>query len=101
MVPYKSFGVREYNKAINTATHTLQRSTRGPKLGLFQRYDLYVKIAMKELTPSPTGEYQFHLIDDDVVRRRAIYYARPLYIASTSTSRLDEKIAPIEAEPTV
>jgi len=57
MVPYKSFGVREYNKAINTATHTLQKSTRGPKLGLFQRYDLYVKIAMKELTPSPTGEY--------------------------------------------
>ncbi|XP_011338404.1 glutamate receptor ionotropic, NMDA 2B isoform X6 [Ooceraea biroi] len=55
MVPYKSFGVREYNKAINTATHTLQKSTRGPKLGLFQRYDLYVKIAMKELTPSPTA----------------------------------------------
>ncbi|KYN43864.1 hypothetical protein ALC56_01734 [Trachymyrmex septentrionalis] len=57
MVPYKSFGVREYTRAVTTAINTLQRSTRGPRLGLFQRYDLHVKIAMKELTPSPTGEY--------------------------------------------
>ncbi|KYN08767.1 hypothetical protein ALC62_00223 [Cyphomyrmex costatus] len=55
MVPYKSFGVREYTRAVTTAINTLQRSTRGPRLGLFQRYDLHVKIAMKELTPSPTG----------------------------------------------
>ncbi|KAK2585551.1 hypothetical protein KPH14_010190 [Odynerus spinipes] len=54
MVPYKSFGVRDYTKAVTTAINTLQKSTRGPKLGLFQRYDIHVKISMKELTPSPT-----------------------------------------------
>jgi len=56
-VPYKSFGVREYTRAASSAISALQRSTRGPRLGLFQRYDLRVRIAMKELTPSPTGEY--------------------------------------------
>nr|QHN69191.1 ionotropic receptor 10 [Sirex nitobei] len=55
VVPYKSFGVREYTKAVTTAINTLQKSTRYPKLGLFQRYDIYVKIDMKELTPSPTA----------------------------------------------
>ncbi|XP_036141844.1 glutamate receptor ionotropic, NMDA 2B isoform X5 [Monomorium pharaonis] len=54
MVPYKSFGVREYTRAITTAISTLQRSTRGPRLGFFQRHDLHVKIETKELTPSPT-----------------------------------------------
>nr|XP_012218904.1 PREDICTED: glutamate receptor ionotropic, NMDA 2B-like [Linepithema humile] len=55
MVPYKSFGTREYTRAVTTAINVLQKSTRGPRLGLFQRYDLHVKIAMKELTPSPTA----------------------------------------------
>ncbi|XP_020280170.1 glutamate receptor ionotropic, NMDA 2B isoform X3 [Pseudomyrmex gracilis] len=55
MVPHKSFGTREYTRAVTTAINTLQRSTRGPKLGLFERYDLHVKLAMKELTPSPTA----------------------------------------------
>ncbi|XP_072757092.1 glutamate receptor ionotropic, NMDA 2B isoform X6 [Anoplolepis gracilipes] len=55
MVPYKSFGQREYTRAVTTAISALQRSTRGPRLGFFQRYDLHVKIAMKELTPSPTA----------------------------------------------
>ncbi|XP_032665882.1 glutamate receptor ionotropic, NMDA 2B isoform X4 [Odontomachus brunneus] len=54
MVPYKSFGVREYTRAVITAINALRRS-RGPRLGFFQRYDLHVKIAMKELTPSPTA----------------------------------------------
>ncbi|KAK0168070.1 hypothetical protein PV327_001908 [Microctonus hyperodae] len=56
VVPYKSFGVREYTKAVTTAISALQRSTRGPKLELFQRYDIHVLITMKELTPSPTGK---------------------------------------------
>lgn len=56
MVPYKSFGVREYTRAVTTAINAMQRSSRAPRLGLFQKYDLHVKIAMKELTPSPTGE---------------------------------------------
>ncbi|KAL0131041.1 hypothetical protein PUN28_002555 [Cardiocondyla obscurior] len=54
LVPYKSFGVREYTRAVSSAISALQRSTRGPRLGLFQRYDIRVKIVMKELTPSPT-----------------------------------------------
>lgn len=56
MVPHKSFAVREYTKAVTSAVNTLQKSTRGPRLRLFQRYDIHVKVAMKSLTPSPTGE---------------------------------------------
>ncbi|XP_057321766.1 glutamate receptor ionotropic, NMDA 2B isoform X2 [Microplitis mediator] len=55
VVPYKSFGVREYTKAVTSAISTLQRSTRGPRLEMFQRYDIHVLITMKELTPSPTA----------------------------------------------
>lgn len=52
VVPYKSFGVREYTKAVTSAKSGLQR-----KLGrLFRRYDLQVHLSMKELTPSPTCE---------------------------------------------
>ncbi|XP_043509311.1 glutamate receptor ionotropic, NMDA 2B isoform X8 [Frieseomelitta varia] len=54
MVPHKSFAVREYTKAVTSAVNTLQKSTRGPRLRLFQRYDIHVKVAMKSLTPSPT-----------------------------------------------
>lgn len=50
VVPYKSFGVREYTKAITSTKHNLQR-----KLKLFKKYDIKVHIVMKELTPSPTG----------------------------------------------
>ncbi|KZC10023.1 hypothetical protein WN55_01743 [Dufourea novaeangliae] len=55
LVPHKSFGVRDYTKAVTSAVNTLQKSTRGPKLKLFERYDIHVKVAMKELTPSPTN----------------------------------------------
>nr|AYF60461.1 glutamate receptor ionotropic [Aphidius gifuensis] len=55
VVPYKSFGVREYTKAVTRAISGLQRSTRGPRLELFQHYDIHVLITMKELTPSPTA----------------------------------------------
>ncbi|XP_070168092.1 glutamate receptor ionotropic, NMDA 2B isoform X3 [Polyergus mexicanus] len=55
MVPYKSFGQREYTRAVTSVISALQRSTRGPRLGFLERYDLHVKIAMKELTPSPTA----------------------------------------------
>ncbi|KOC67488.1 hypothetical protein WH47_11667 [Habropoda laboriosa] len=61
LVPHKSFGVREYTKAVTSAVHLLQKSTRGPKMRLFERYDIHVKVAMKSLTPSPTGESIFHL----------------------------------------
>ncbi|XP_015178931.1 PREDICTED: glutamate receptor ionotropic, NMDA 2B isoform X4 [Polistes dominula] len=54
MVPYKTFGVRDYTKAVTSAINTLQKSTRGPKLGLFQQHGIRVKISMMELTPSPT-----------------------------------------------
>lgn len=49
-VPYKSFGVREYNKAISNAKYTVHR-----KLKMFKHYDIKVHIVMKELTPTPTG----------------------------------------------
>ncbi|XP_043477640.1 glutamate receptor ionotropic, NMDA 2B isoform X2 [Leptopilina heterotoma] len=55
VVPYKSFGVRDYSKAVTKATNMLQKSTRGPKLELFQRYGIHVKVTMLELTPSPTN----------------------------------------------
>lgn len=55
VVPYKSFGVREYTKAVTSAKAGLQR-----KLGrLFRKYDLQVHLSMKELTPSPTCKYLF------------------------------------------
>ncbi|XP_076244681.1 glutamate ionotropic receptor NMDA type subunit 2 isoform X3 [Calliopsis andreniformis] len=55
MVPHTSFGVREYSKAVFSSINMLQKSTRGPKLRLFERYDIHVKLAMKELTPSPAA----------------------------------------------
>ncbi|XP_029052428.1 glutamate ionotropic receptor NMDA type subunit 2 isoform X2 [Osmia lignaria lignaria] len=55
MVPHMSFKVREYTKAVTSAVHSLQKSTRSPKLKLFERYDIHVKVAMKAMTPSPTA----------------------------------------------
>uniref|UniRef100_A0A6P7FS29 Uncharacterized protein LOC114332086 n=1 Tax=Diabrotica virgifera virgifera TaxID=50390 RepID=A0A6P7FS29_DIAVI len=49
MVPYKSFGVREYNKAASSATSYVQR-----KLKFFKNHDIQVHLEMKEMTPSPT-----------------------------------------------
>ncbi|GLV39531.1 hypothetical protein CBL_20435 [Carabus blaptoides fortunei] len=50
VVPYKSFGYREYTKAITSAKSGLQRKL----VNLFRKYDLHVHLNMKELTPSPT-----------------------------------------------
>ncbi|XP_065160773.1 glutamate receptor ionotropic, NMDA 2B-like isoform X2 [Atheta coriaria] len=51
VVPYKSFGTREYTKAVTSAKYALQR--KFPML--FKKYDLHVHIVMKEMTPSPTA----------------------------------------------
>lgn len=51
VVPYKSFGVREYTKAITTTKSLIAR-----KLKLFKTHDIQVHIVMKQMTPSPTGE---------------------------------------------
>lgn len=56
MVPHKSFAVREYTKAVTSSINMLQKSSRGPKLKLFEQYDIHVKVGMKSLTPSPTGK---------------------------------------------
>lgn len=56
VVPYKSFGYREYTKAITLAKAGLQR-----KLVRFRNYELTVHLSMKELTPSPTGKCTFFL----------------------------------------
>lgn len=62
VVPYKSFGVREYNKAISSTKHNLKR-----KLELFKKYnDIKVHIVMKELTPSPTGIVFFVVVANGV-----------------------------------
>ncbi|XP_044261867.1 glutamate receptor ionotropic, NMDA 2B isoform X2 [Tribolium madens] len=50
VLPSKSFGVREYTKAVTSAKYNLQR-----KLRLFKHHDIKVHIVMKELTPSPTA----------------------------------------------
>ncbi|KAK9496453.1 hypothetical protein O3M35_013261 [Rhynocoris fuscipes] len=56
VVPYKSFAVRDYNKAVSIAKSSIMKATRGPQLSSFKSYDLQVKMSMKQLTPSPTGE---------------------------------------------
>lgn len=55
VVPYKTFGAREYSKALTTAKSGLSRKL--PKL--FRRYDLQVHFSMQELTPSP--KCKFHI----------------------------------------
>ncbi|ENN73176.1 hypothetical protein YQE_10230, partial [Dendroctonus ponderosae] len=52
VLPYKSFGVRDYTKAITTTKSLIAR-----KLKLFKSHDIQVHIVMKALTPSPTGEF--------------------------------------------
>lgn len=52
-VPYKSFGYREYTRAVSTVVAALQKSTKKPNLRLFDHYDIFVKVVMQELTPSP------------------------------------------------
>lgn len=50
VVPYKAFGTREYNKAVNSAKYIVQR-----KLSFLKEYDFSVHIMMKPMSPSPTG----------------------------------------------
>lgn len=50
VVPYKAFGTREYNKAVNLAKYIVQR-----KLNFLKHYDINVHIMMKPMSPSPTG----------------------------------------------
>ncbi|CAH1137809.1 unnamed protein product [Phyllotreta striolata] len=50
MVPYKSFGVREYKKAASSATAYVQR-----KLKFFKNHDIQTHLEMQEMTPSPTA----------------------------------------------
>lgn len=57
VVPYKAFGTREYNKAVNSAKYIVQR-----KLNFLKNYDISVHIMMKPMSPSPTGKtYQFQI----------------------------------------
>lgn len=50
VVPFKAFGTREYNKAVNNAKYIVQR-----KLNFLKNYDINVHIMMKPMSPSPTG----------------------------------------------
>lgn len=67
VVPYKAFGTREYNKAVNSAKYIVQR-----KLNFLKNYDISVHIMMKPMSPSPTGNFEnFHL---NHVRQVILYY---------------------------
>lgn len=57
VVPYKSFGVREYTKAVTSAKYNVARKLPD----LFKNYEVNVHTSMKELTPSPTGNLQIHV----------------------------------------
>lgn len=52
VVPHKSFGAREYTKAVTTTKNQLLRKL----VNMFKYYDLQYYTVMKELTPSPTGK---------------------------------------------
>lgn len=56
VVPWKSFGARDYTKAFHAAITGLQTRTRGKKLKMFYKYDISPQYDMKSLTPSPTGK---------------------------------------------
>lgn len=60
-VPYKSFAVRDYNRAVTTGISAMTRpSSRGGfRLSSFRTYELQVHMTMKQLTPSPTGNLSF------------------------------------------
>ncbi|KAK9694712.1 hypothetical protein QE152_g33344 [Popillia japonica] len=51
VVPYKSFGAREYTKAVTTTKNVLVRKL----VNMFKLYELQYHTVMKELTPSPRG----------------------------------------------
>ncbi|EEB15819.1 hypothetical protein Phum_PHUM390640 [Pediculus humanus corporis] len=52
LLPYKSFGFREYNKATSSALNILKRGTTR-KLDFFKRYDIETQIETLTMTPSP------------------------------------------------
>ncbi|KAI4486101.1 hypothetical protein M0804_006590 [Polistes exclamans] len=103
MVPYKTFGVRDYTKAVTSAINTLQKSTRGPKLGLFQQHGIRVKISMMELTPSPTSviasKTRLFGNDVDIIYLRRLWQALVrnfnLIIAGQATQ--STRVPPVDA----
>lgn len=100
MVPYKTFGVRDYTKAVTSAINMLQKSTRGPRLGLFQNHDIHVKISMMELTPSPTSESDF--IVPSSYRIPFLFYLSFFYFSFSFCQRADvPKISRIKVPPRV
>lgn len=57
ILPYTSFGVREYKRVMNLAVTNLNRG-RGQRLEFLKKYQFgseQVKSTMMKLTPSPTG----------------------------------------------
>lgn len=55
VVPYKSFGTREYTKAFTQTKNILVRKL----VNMFKYYELQYHTVMKELTPSPKGKSKF------------------------------------------
>jgi len=57
VLPYKSFDTRIYTKEFSSAMHWLQRNSKYKKNNIFKNYDIHHIIDMKQLTPTPTGEW--------------------------------------------
>ncbi|XP_054286010.1 glutamate receptor ionotropic, NMDA 2B isoform X4 [Macrosteles quadrilineatus] len=56
VVPQKSFGLREYNRAVSTAVQFLNRTgSRTRQLSVFQRHQVQFTMVMNSLTPTPTA----------------------------------------------
>lgn len=51
LLPHKSFGSRDYNKAITTGISSLSK-----KLDLFKSYEIKAKYKTLQVTPSPTSK---------------------------------------------
>jgi len=57
VVPYKSFGKRDYTRAVTNAISAVQRATvRSPTPILSREYELQGHLSMVVLTPSPKGK---------------------------------------------
>lgn len=70
VVPWRSFGAREYMKAFNGATSSLERK----RLGLFKKYQIQAEFDLKVITPSPTGKtlYNDLLSKTDILKNNLI-----------------------------
>lgn len=98
IVPYKSFGAREYTRVINTAVGNLRKGhakTKSPSQFRFTFLDKYdftqqqVRSTLMPLTPSPTGKYFPETSASSISRRKQAFAATFLdAVANTNILRV-------------